>query len=79
MQKKVLKVNPKDNIIVALTDLPAGEIVHLDGADYTVLKDTKAKHKFAADNFVVGDHIIYIWRNRWKSESAHPKRRSYHD
>ncbi|MPS74477.1 MAG: altronate dehydratase [Chryseobacterium sp.] len=58
MMKKVLKVNPKDNIIVALTDLPAGEIVHLDGADYTVLKDTKAKHKFAAEDFVVGDHII---------------------
>jgi hypothetical protein len=58
MQKKVLKVNPKDNIIVALTDLPAGDIVHLDGADYTVLKDTKAKHKFAAEDFAMGDHII---------------------
>jgi hypothetical protein len=58
MQKKVLKVNPKDNIIVALMDLHAGEIVHLDGADYTVLKDTKAKHKFAAEDFAVGDHII---------------------
>ncbi|SHJ94928.1 UxaA family hydrolase [Epilithonimonas mollis] len=58
MQKKVLKVNPKDNIIVALTDLPAGDIVHLDDADYTVLKDTKAKHKFAAEDFSLGDHII---------------------
>jgi altronate hydrolase len=56
--KKVLKVNPKDNIIVALMDLHAGEIVHLDGADYTLLKDTKAKHKFAAEDFAVGDHII---------------------
>ncbi|WP_027379561.1 UxaA family hydrolase [Chryseobacterium daeguense] len=58
MQKKVLKVNPKDNVIVALVDLPAGESVHLDGTDYTILKDTKAKHKFAAVNFEDGDHII---------------------
>jgi len=58
MQKKVLKVNPKDNVIVALLDLPAGESVHLDGADYTILKDIKAKHKFAAVDFEDGDHII---------------------
>lgn len=58
MQKKVLKVNPKDNVIVALLDLPAGESVHLDGADYTILKDIKAKHKFAAADFEDGDHII---------------------
>ena len=58
MQKKVLKVNPKDNVIVALLDLPAGESVHLDGADYTVVKDIKAKHKFAAVDFEDGDHII---------------------
>ncbi|MCA6068680.1 altronate dehydratase family protein [Chryseobacterium sp. RG1] len=58
MQKKVLKVNPKDNVIVALLDLPAGESVHLDGADYTILKDIKAKHKFAATDFEDGDYII---------------------
>lgn len=58
MQKKVLKVNPKDNVIVALLDLPAGESVHLDGTDYTILKDIKAKHKFAAVDFEDGDHIL---------------------
>lgn len=58
MQKKVLKVNPKDNVIVALMDLPAGESVHFDGTDYMVVKDTKAKHKFAAVDFKEGDQII---------------------
>jgi len=58
MQKKVLKVNSKDNVIVALLDLPAGESVHLDGTEYTVVKDIKAKHKFAAVDFQEGDHII---------------------
>lgn len=58
MQKKVLKVNPKDNVIVALLDLSAGESVHLDGAEYTVVKDIKAKHKFAAIDFEEGDQIM---------------------
>ncbi|WP_288460111.1 altronate dehydratase family protein [uncultured Chryseobacterium sp.] len=58
MQKKVLKVNSKDNVIVALLDLSAGELVHLDGAEYTLAKDIKAKHKFAAVDFQEGDQII---------------------
>ncbi|WP_428067532.1 UxaA family hydrolase [Chryseobacterium gambrini] len=58
MQKKVLKVNPKDNVIVALLDLSAGESVHLDGAEYKMVKDIKAKHKFAAVDFQEGDQII---------------------
>lgn len=58
MQKNVLKVNPKDNVVVALLDLPAGTSVHLDGSDYTLLKDTKAKHKFASVDFNEGDQII---------------------
>jgi len=58
MQKKVLKVNSRDNVIVALLDLPAGTPVQLDGTEYTVLKDTRAKHKFAAADFQEGDHII---------------------
>ncbi|WP_308004424.1 altronate dehydratase family protein [uncultured Chryseobacterium sp.] len=58
MQKKILKVNPKDNVIVALLDLSAGESVHLDGAEYTLVKDIKAKHKFAAVDFKEGDQII---------------------
>lgn len=58
MQKKVLKVNPRDNVIVALLDLPAGSSVHLDGVEYTVLRDTSAKHKFAAADFQEGEQII---------------------
>ncbi|WP_294309888.1 UxaA family hydrolase [uncultured Chryseobacterium sp.] len=58
MQNNILKVNPKDNVIVALVDLAAGTSVHLDGADYTVLRETKAKHKFAAEDFYEGDQII---------------------
>ena len=56
--KKVLKVNPKDNVVVALMDLYAGEIVDLDGTPYNVLTDTKAKHKFAGEHFEAGEQII---------------------
>lgn len=58
MQKKALKVHPTDNVVVALVDLSAGETVTVDGIEYLVKKDTKAKHKFAAQNFAVGDHIM---------------------
>lgn len=57
MQKKVLKVNPNDNVIVALVDLKAGETVTLDGVSYEVLKDTQAKHKFAAVDLAEEDKI----------------------
>ena len=58
MQKKALKVHPTDNVVVALVDLSAGETVTVDGIEYLVKKDTKAKHKFAAQDFAVGDHIM---------------------
>ena len=58
MQKKVLKVNPKDNVVVALVDLAQGETVTLGDLTYEIIKDTKAKHKFAAVDFEDGDHII---------------------
>ncbi len=60
MQKKVLKVNPEDNVIVALMDLNEGETVSLDGVSYEILKDTKAKHKFAAVDLAV-DEKIYMY------------------
>lgn len=58
MQKKVLKVNPKDNVAVALVDLEQGEAVTLGEHTYIVIKDTKAKHKFVTQDLAVGDPII---------------------
>ncbi|MCP1300041.1 altronate dehydratase family protein [Chryseobacterium sp. S0630] len=58
MQKKVLKVNPKDNVAVALVDLHQGETVTLDDLTYEIIKDTKAKHKFVTEDLSEGDAII---------------------
>ncbi|MDH6252535.1 altronate hydrolase [Chryseobacterium sp. H1D6B] len=58
MQKKILKVNPKDNVAVALVDLMQGETVTLGHLTYDIIKDTKAKHKFVTENLNIGDEII---------------------
>ena len=57
MQKKALKVNPKDNVIVALVDLIAGETIILDQHEYKIVKNTQAKHKFVTEDLSEGDKI----------------------
>ncbi|WP_261511889.1 UxaA family hydrolase [Chryseobacterium paludis] len=58
MQKKVLKVNPVDNVAVALVDLTEGETVTLGNLTYDIVKNTKAKHKFVTEDLAIGDAII---------------------
>jgi len=55
--KKVLKVHPADDIIVALTDLKKGETVTLDNQSYTLTDDIPQKHKFAAKDFAINDAV----------------------
>lgn len=57
-KKKILKVHPNDNVIVALQDLKSGETVTLDGKAYTVIEDINAKHKFFEHDLKQGDHVI---------------------
>jgi altronate hydrolase len=58
MKQKVLKVHPKDNVLVALTDLRQGDMIEYDGATYTLQEDVKAKHKFFTTDLKKGDKII---------------------
>lgn len=44
--ERVLKVHPKDNLLVALTDLFKGEVIIYQDEKVTLLDDVKAKHKF---------------------------------
>ena len=46
MKHKVLKVHPKDNVVVALTNLSKGEIISFNGKEYTLQDNIAAKHKF---------------------------------
>ena len=58
MKHKVLKVHPKDNVLVALTNLSKGEIISFEGADYLLQEDIPAKHKFFMQDSKAGDEII---------------------
>lgn len=58
MKKRVLKVNTEDNIIVALTDLKAGEQIEFEGKTFTLKDNIDAKHKFAERRFEIGEEII---------------------
>nr|WP_315196863.1 altronate dehydratase family protein [uncultured Flavobacterium sp.] len=58
MQKKLIKVNPSDNVAVALVNLTAGEVISFEGEEITIETDVKMKHKIAMYPFETGERII---------------------
>ena len=55
--ERVLKVHPKDNLLVALTDLFKGEIIIYQDEKITLLDDVKAKHKFLTEDLKQGKEL----------------------
>ncbi len=58
MHLNVLQLDPRDNVLIALTDLKAGELIEFGGHTFTLLKNVPAKHKFAMRGFAIGDDVI---------------------
>jgi altronate hydrolase len=58
MKQKITKVHPKDNVMVALADLQAGEEVTYKGDTYKPAEFISAKHKFAITDLPEGTDII---------------------
>ncbi|GGZ16441.1 dehydratase [Echinicola pacifica] len=58
MLNNILKIHPNDNVLVALTDLKAGEVVNYEGKSITLTHDVKAKHKFAQQAFAAKEEIF---------------------
>jgi altronate hydrolase len=59
-QRRVLRLDPRDNALVALTDLRKGETLNFASSEYVLLADVPAKHKFVtADLPAGGDVIMY--------------------
>lgn len=58
MQRKVLRVDSRDNVLIALTDLRQGERVHLREQTYTLVTDVPVKHKFAVRDLAQGDPVL---------------------
>jgi altronate hydrolase len=57
MKNIVLKVHPKDNVIVALRNLEAGENIDFEGQSYKILETVAAKHKFYTEDIPQGGEV----------------------
>jgi altronate hydrolase len=55
MPSKVLKLDAKDNVLIALTDLRKGDQIPFDGQVYVLESDVPAKHKFATEDLAIGE------------------------
>lgn len=58
MAQSILKINPADNVWVALTDLRAGEVVAINGHPLTIQNPIPPKHKFVEMDMNPGEDII---------------------
>ena len=58
METKYLKINPADNVVVAISDLKAGEAITVDGHAITLKEDVPAGHKVTLKDFAQGENII---------------------
>jgi len=57
MRAKVIKIHPKDNVIVALDNLTEGENVEWEGQTYNIQHDIPAKHKFVTEDIAEGGKV----------------------
>jgi altronate hydrolase len=58
MQNKVLRIDPRDNVMVALIDLKQGEQIQFEGEIYDLVSNVPSKHKFATEDLAVGASVI---------------------
>src|SRR6267143_1132833 len=58
MHSKVLKLDSKDNVLIALADLRRGEQISFNSKAYMLESDVPAKHKFATEDLAAGASII---------------------
>ena len=54
----ILKINPADNVVVAIQPLSAGAVIEVDGKQITVLEDIPAGHKIAIADIKAGENVI---------------------
>ncbi|KEO75779.1 UxaA family hydrolase [Anditalea andensis] len=60
MNHKFLQIHPKDNVLVALTDLKSGETIEFSGKSIVLRDNIPAKHKFAIADLAKGE-LIYMY------------------
>jgi tetratricopeptide (TPR) repeat protein len=52
MSNAVLKLDPRDNVLIALQDLRKGERIHFAAQELVLVSDLPAKHKFVAAHYL---------------------------
>ena len=55
---KVLQLDPRDNVLIALADLSVGEEVEFGGTKYSLTSRVPGKHKFAVQDLPAGAPVI---------------------
>lgn len=55
---KFIKINPADNVAVAISDVAAGETVNIDGHEIEVKSDIPAGHKMVLEDIAAGENIM---------------------
>jgi altronate hydrolase len=55
---RTIQLDPRDNVLVALADLPSGEGIVNSGVTCTLTTAIPAKHKFATRDFAIGAEIV---------------------
>jgi altronate hydrolase len=58
MKQEILKIHPKDNVLIALKDLARDETVQYKGNTYKLTENIPAKHKFTTDSLKIGDPVM---------------------
>ena len=58
MPDRVLQLDSRDNVLIALTDLSQGEQIEFAGNTYTLVSSVPAKHKFATQDLAAGAAVI---------------------
>jgi len=56
--RRVLQLDARDNVLIALSDLKQGDAVEFNGSTYPLVSRVPAKHKFATEDLPVGTSIV---------------------
>ena len=68
-----LKIHPKDNVLVALKDLPSGTSFSLGNEKLVLPQDVAAKHKFYVNDMQEGESVIMYGTLVGKVQSKIPR------
>ncbi|WP_297422245.1 UxaA family hydrolase [Clostridium sp.] len=56
--KEIIKINEKDNVVVALKDLTKNEVIEVENKKVELKEDVKRGHKIAINDILVDENVI---------------------